>query len=467
MTSNRQIAAARTIAVALASLALCAAAFFTPGFSFADQSADEIAESRPLIESGITAYEGGDYTTAVIDLTRAEQLYPANSSISLYLGLAYLRQNRLSDAIAAWQRYIKLAPSTESERQNDLKEKVPQFLSILRAQNDRDEAEQALKHEHTIGPGDPNAIAITYFRNLGSPELTPLQKGLTALLIDDISKLPRVKVVERERLQALLSELKLGKSGLASPRTAAREGRLLGAGKVATGSYLDPSKGALDIDSVLAKTAPGSPERSVQIAQGQVVQFYDLEKEIARKIIVDLGYDMNKLDPAVVASIEEPQTRSLDAFTNFSRGLDERDRQHPDLARVLFQRALSYDSNFKLAQHELRSTPITRFTIAQVENQTSAAAPSAAAAAAVVIASAGTGGGSGGGTGGNRSSGGSITGGNGNTTGSGDSTTGSSSAVSGGSGPPILSNPLPLAVAPPAPPALACPPCPACIAIHR
>ena len=451
----------RTVAIALAVFAIAATAALRP--AYADQPADEIAESRPLIESGITAYEGGDYTTAVIDLTRAEQLYPANSAISLYLGLAYLKQNRLSDAIAAWQRYVKLAPSTESERQNDLKEKVPQFLSILRAQNDRDEAEQALKHEHTIGPGDPNAIAITYFRNLGSPELTPLQKGLTALLIDDISKLPRVKVVERERLQALLSELKLGKSGLASPRTAAREGRLLGAGKVATGSYLDPSKGALDIDSVLAKTAPGSPERSVQIAQGQVVQFYDLEKEIARKIIADLGYDMNKLDPAVVASIEQPQTKSLDAFTNFSRGLDERDRQHPDLARALFQRALSYDPNFKLAQHELLFTPITRFTVAQVESQTSAAAPSAAAAAAVVIAA---GGGSGGGTGGNGSGGGSTTSGNGGTTGSNGSTTGSSSAVSGG-GPPILSNPLPLAVAPPAPPALACPPCPACIAIHR
>jgi tetratricopeptide (TPR) repeat protein len=461
MTSNQQIAAARTVAVAVALLALCAAALLRPGFSFADQAAADIAESRPLIESGVTAYEGGDYTTAVIDLTRAEQLYPANSAISLYLGLAYLKQNRLSDAIAAWQRYVRLAPSTATERRNDLKEKVPQFLSILRAQNDRDEAAQALKHQHTIGPGDPNAIAITYFRNLGSPELTPLQKGLTVLLIDDLSKLPGIKVVERERLQALLDELKLSRSGLANPNTAAREGRLLGAGKVATGSYLDPSKGTLDIDSVLMKTAPRNPERSVQIAQGRIAQFYDLEKELARKIIADLGYDMGKLDPAVVASIEQPQTESLDAFMSFSRGLDERDRQHPDAARALFERALSYDPNFKLAQQELRFTPITRFTVAQVESQTSAAAPSAAAAAAVVIASTAIG------TGGTGSGGGNTTGGNGSATGSGGSTTGAGNTLAGGSGPPILSNPLPLAVVPPVPPGLVCPPCPACIQVHR
>ncbi len=217
MTSNRQIAAARTIAVAIALLALCGAALLRPGFSFADQPASDIAESRPLIESGITSYEAGDYAKAVADLTRAEKLYPVNSSISLYLGLAYLKQNRLSDAIAAWQRYIKLAPSTAAEQQNDLKEKVPQYLGILREQNDRDEAERALKHEHTIGPGDPNAIAITYFRNLGSPDLTPLQKGLTALLIDDISKLPGVKVVEREQLQALLSELSWARAGWPIP----------------------------------------------------------------------------------------------------------------------------------------------------------------------------------------------------------------------------------------------------------
>lgn len=170
---------------------------------------------------------------------------------------------------------------------------------------------------------------------------------------------------------------------------------------------------------------------------------------------------MSKLDPAVVASIEQPQTESLDAFMSFSRGLDERDRQHPDAARALFERALSYDPNFKLAQQELRFTPITRFTVAQVESQASAAAPSAAAAAAVMIASTTIG------TGGTGSGGGSTTGGNGSATGSGGNTTGGGTTLAGGSGPPILSNPLPLAVVPPVPPGLACPPCPACIQVHR
>ena len=48
---------------------------------------------------------------------------------------------------------------------------------------------------------------IIYYRNLGSSELGPLQKGLTALLINDISQVKDLKVVERDLLQALLEEL--------------------------------------------------------------------------------------------------------------------------------------------------------------------------------------------------------------------------------------------------------------------
>jgi len=444
-----------TVAVVLTVFAILATAAFRP--ACADQPADDVAAARPLIESGIGAYQSGNYSRAISDLSQAEHLFPANSAVALYLGLAYLKQDRLNDAIAAWQRYLKLQPSTAAERQNDLHQKVPQFLTILRERIDREAAEQALKHERTIGPGDPNAIAITYFRNLGSPDLSALQKGLNALLIDDISKLPGIKVVERERLQVLLDELKLSKSALANPNSAARQGRLLGAGRVASGSYLDPTKGALDIDSVLIKTAPGSAERRVQIAQGQVVQFYDLEKDLARKIIADLGYDLSKLDPAVVANLAQLQTRSLDAFKEFSHGLDERDRGHYPIARALFQRALDYDPNFKLAQQELIFTPITRFTVAQVENQASAAAPSASAAAAVAVAVAA----------GAAAAGGPGTGGTGTGTGgTGTGTGGGSGALAGGA-PPILANPLPVSAAPPAPPALACPPCPACIQVHK
>jgi tetratricopeptide (TPR) repeat protein len=454
----------------LAMVAVTGAAALRP--VYADQAADEIAAARPLIAGGIGAYEGGDYATAVADLTRAEKLYPANSATSLYLGLAYLKQNQLADAIAAWQRYIKLAPATAAERENGLKEKIPQYLSILRERNDRDEAEQALNHEHEIGPGDPDAVAITYFRNLGSPDLAALQKGLTALLIDDLSKVPGIKVVERERLQVLLDELKLGKSGLVSPKTAARAGRLLGAANVATGSYIDPTTGALNIDSIVAQTGPHKAARKAQRVQGQLAEFYKLEKDLAGQVLAALGHKLSTLPPKVAAEIQQPQTRSLEAFANFSHGLDERDRQHPGIARALFERALSYDPNFKLAQQELRFTPLTRFTVAQVASQTAAAAPSAAAAAAAVVAAAGAAGGGGtgtGGTGGSTGTGGSGTGTGGTETGTGGTGTGGGTSVGGGGGPPLLTNPMPVSLAPVAPPALGCPPlvCPACIAVHK
>jgi tetratricopeptide (TPR) repeat protein len=335
------------------------------------------AMARPLAAGGISAYQKGDYAAAISDLSRAQALVPANSSIALYLGLAYLRQNRLPEAISAWRRYVTLEPATSAERQANLNEEVQRYLSLMQRQQDLADAHAAIARERSIGPGAPDTIAITYYRNLGSPELNPLQKGLTALLIDDVSKVPGLKVVERARLQALLDELKLGSSGLANPATASRAGHLLGAGRVATGSYVNPSTGEMTIDSVLAQTST-SQVIANQSATGQVMQFFEVEKQLANEILASLGYDKTRLQSeGVYAKIEKPQTTSFQAFSAFSRGLDAKDRQDYTAARSDFQQALAYDPNFEAARRELLHTPLAPLTLAQIASSVSASAPSA------------------------------------------------------------------------------------------
>src|SRR5688572_13855365 len=53
-------------------------------------------------------------------------------------------------------------------------------------------------------------VAITYFdNNTNNADLAPLAKGLADMLITDLSHVSSLQIVERERLNQVLSELKL------------------------------------------------------------------------------------------------------------------------------------------------------------------------------------------------------------------------------------------------------------------
>jgi len=338
--------------------------------------------AAPLLKAGIDAYNAGDYTAAVADLKQAQALLPDKSSPALYLGLAYLKQDNLSQAIDAWQRYIKLTPDTQTEKTNDLQATVARDLTILLREQNRVQAQAAIANESSIGPPDPNAVAITYYRNLGSPELSPLQKGLAELIIADVSKVPNLKVVERDRLQALLDEMKLGSSGLADPNTVARSGRLLGAARVVTGTYVDPTKGQLHVESTLAQagsTQPLSPQTDSS------ERFYEIEKRLSAEILSNLGYSEAQLKSrGLWQAVETPQTTNFKAFVDFSNGLEAKDNQDYAKARGLFQQALAEDPTFTLALQMLNRTPMAAMSVAAVANSVGAQAPAAATVVAAL-----------------------------------------------------------------------------------
>jgi len=340
--------------------------------------------SKKLIKDGITAYQEGMYDEAIGLLTQARSFAPSHSPTVLYLGLAYLKQGKNAEAIAAWQEYTKLEPSTKAEENAELPQTIPQYLTLLLREENRRIAREILAREQKIGPGDPQTVAITYYRNLGSPELGSLQKGLTALLIRDITQVKELKVVERDLLQALLEEMQLGTTGAVDEKIAPKVGRLLGAGKVATGSYLDTSKEELRVDSLVAEST-SAQVIDTQESSGKVDEFYELEKGLALAILEDLGYDEKRLRAAGVwDTIRKPQTTSMAALTAFSLGLEAKDKGDYATARTQFEQALKADPKFEMAQGELGALPATTLTVAGIVAAVSATAPTAAAATAGV-----------------------------------------------------------------------------------
>jgi TolB-like protein len=65
-----------------------------------------------------------------------------------------------------------------------------------------------------------------------------MAKGLAAMIIADLSKVPGLKVLEREKVQLLLNEMpSSATAGLADTAKAVRSGRLMRAEKVIVGNF--------------------------------------------------------------------------------------------------------------------------------------------------------------------------------------------------------------------------------------
>lgn len=366
-------------------LGLSALLVFAPAARavFAAEAPQGTELAQKLLEEGINSYREGRYEEAIRKLEQALPLAPGSSPALLYLGLAHLRLGRTREAVAAWQQYTQVEPLTEEEKEGDLQQKVQEYLKLLLLEQNKQQARSAIAREAQIGPGDPQTVAITYYRNLGSKEFDPLQKGLTALLISCVSKVQEINVVERDLLQALLEEMKLGKTAVVDATTAPRVGRLLGAGKVATGGFLDVEKERLRVDSVVAESTT-TQVVGTQQAAGTVQKFDDVYRRLCLEMLADLGYNEESLKAAgVYAAIITPATTSTAAVTAFAAGLEAKDRGDYAAARKHFEKALQEDPNFKEARDELDALPLLFLSTGAIIAAVEGSAPSAAGGAGI------------------------------------------------------------------------------------
>jgi TolB-like protein len=268
--------------------------------------------------------------------------------VPYYLALIYLEDDRRPEAIAEWREYVRMDPKGEDAL------KIRKYLTLLIQREAIEYAKEALANESALlkGPAARNTVAVTPFKNLGSEKLGRLGKGLATMLIYDLSQVPGLQVVERQRVQALLQEMHLDASGLVAPGTAPRIGKLLKSRHIATGSLADQNEEELRIVSAVADTEHKGRIHTRE-TEGALDKFYKLEKGIACAIITDLGRDCSKMP----AAFKKIHTKSIAAMTAFSLGLDYLDQEKYENARAQFRKAIKEDPDFDLAKGALLATP--------------------------------------------------------------------------------------------------------------
>ena len=299
-------------------------------------------------------------TSKAVEATTATQFYVN--------GTQALQQGDLSRAIQQWRRYLEVAPTSEQTLS------VRKHLTVMTQEEARLSARQALSNEASLATqAQPNTIAVTNFRNLGSAALQPLEKGMAALIISDLAKVPALTVVERVKMQAILSELKLSASGVVAEDTVLKMQRLLRAEKVVTGNMLDVSMQDFQLTSSTHSVQQAAP--AIQQSQGTVQTFYQLEKTIVTGIINDIGVI------AVPASVGVVQTKNFQAFKHYSEGLNQIDNGQYAEAKTSFENAVKLDPQFTLASEALLATPVAALTVSQILGSVSNAGVTSAGAA--------------------------------------------------------------------------------------
>ena len=197
----------------------------------------------------------------------------------------------------------------------------------------------------TPAPKEVRVAVLPFDSSSEDPQYAALGSGLQAMLTTDLAAAPQLKLVERDKLAAVQSELALSKGAAIDRATAVKAGKLLGASHLLVGSITIVGA-TMRIDARLVDATSGEVVLADKI-EGDKELFFELEKALAGKLIGALGAALTPKEKARLAKIH---TADFDAFRRFSDGIDAFDHKAFDDARKALREALERDAEFQLAR---------------------------------------------------------------------------------------------------------------------
>jgi TolB-like protein len=165
------------------------------------------------------------------------------------------------------------------------------------------------------------------------------------MLITDLSAVPGIQIVEREKLNQALAELQLSRSRFIDPSTAQKLGRGLAARYLLTGGYTMAGS-TLRIDARVFNVETGAVLASERV-EGRKDEFFTLEARLVSFLATAIQV---KIGAAGAARPAAGGTRSFDAWSQYSAGLDAQDRGDAARAREMFEKALRTDPAYQAAR---------------------------------------------------------------------------------------------------------------------
>lgn len=308
---------------------------------------------------GIAYYKASRYDDARTALSHAASVDANDGVAALYLGLTAEAQHDFDGAQKAYESYLAVGKTRRA------KDQVRSHLEALHLKRIQAEAKAALARETQLAAvaGPPNTVAVMPFQFTGADtSLKPIERGFAELVTTDLSRVSRLTVVERERLQALLDEMQLQRAQGVAEGTGVRAGKILQAGKMIGGS-IQQQGNTLQADAIvtdMSTSALGTPARDSR----SLDELFTMEKNIVFGLLDNMGITPTTAERN---AIEQRPTRSLAAFLAYSRGLELSDDGQYDAASRAFDNALRLDPNFGAAAQKSQESKGATLTASNFE----------------------------------------------------------------------------------------------------
>jgi tetratricopeptide (TPR) repeat protein len=298
------------------------------------------------------------FETAAKILKMVVEKDPSYGKAILYLGMAYEGLGSETEAIKAYRRYDQLPP--DDMFRQVLAGRLDWLVRIKIAR----EIEAALKQEAQLDPTlfPEKSVAVLSFLSLSeNRDWEPLQKGLAEMVITDLAQVRELTVVERLKVDQLMTELRMSSAGLADEANSARFSKLVGARSLVKGSYLVMNDMKMTLDAGIFQAVNPAQPTNFNF-DGNMARVFQMEKELVLSIINYFGIT---LSPQEREKLLKVPTENIDAFMNYCKGLDALDRNDFKGATRFFQQALGIDSHFDLARDRLVVPEIWEVTHSQ------------------------------------------------------------------------------------------------------
>lgn len=218
------------------------------------------------------------------------------------------------------------------------------------SQREASPAGATLTHGGGSGGRSGHRVAVLRFTNItGQPADDWIAAGLAETVTSDLKHLHAVTVIGTEQVADTLQRLNMAETrhDNAERDLAIRLGRQLGATCIVTGGY-QRQGGALRVTARFVDVPTGTVTQTVRL-DGEMTQIFALQDRIVHELTHDLDL---RLHASEVLAIEEPETRSIQAYEYYSRGLVELRRAEKtslDRAIELFESATERDPQYASA----------------------------------------------------------------------------------------------------------------------
>lgn len=177
-----------------------------------------------------------------------------------------------------------------------------------------------------FAPAPKKTVAILYFDNhTGQSDYDPLGRGISSMMISDLSSVKEIQLVERERMQDLIKEIDAQHTSYFDSTTSVKAGKLIGAEYVVVGAFASVKK-QMRIDTRVIRVQTGEIVKTAEVS-GDEDKFFDLEQKLADRLVDGLGIALSPEEQQALAAQEKADSVSaVSTMIEYSKALASYDR---------------------------------------------------------------------------------------------------------------------------------------------